>query len=551
MMRRRLDQRPSVYATIVGVLIAALSLELYVFARVQDIWLDESTQLSGITLNLWEMIRWLAGADPERFGVPGDRMPPVSYLLDWLWLNVNGPSEIGFRLFHSALVIAGVSGLAIATLRELGPSATIVALGFLVLSPKLIQTGVEIRAYPLFFAVTCAQVVVFLRLTACQKQFDVKLLTAFAAICLIAIYTHFYGVVSSSAFFLVLGISSLGCIAALAQIIGAFAVVGIGSLGLIPFISGAGQALLFVPPTATAPLMSGERGTMQYLTYLLKLFGDSANMVSIWASILFFGGTIALLTASMLAGVMRKVNRNTKPIDWLILVVSFGVCATVAASFIVKTFDALKSSYSVWLVVPLSLLVGAGVSSVIGFRPWDAAGRKAAIGALLMGAGISTYLFFGHASMFVHGPHRFIGNLYSKLVGPKAIIYEVGSAWGWSYIPLAYSHKAEVVQYRTPDVGGGLVRAGRTGTEGMVQEIEATVTPYQVLLLTDIRLRTYRDLRQCQNQLSTCPDFPPGPIEGALVGTGKWRRIGKERRFGFYDCQVTILVRWRNETGGD
>src|SRR5215467_5936888 len=102
-MRRRLDQRKSVYATIVGVLIAALSLELYVFARAQDIWLDESTQLSGITLNFWEMLRWLAGADPDRLGVPGDRMPPVSYLLDWLWLNVNGPSEIGFRLFHSAL----------------------------------------------------------------------------------------------------------------------------------------------------------------------------------------------------------------------------------------------------------------------------------------------------------------------------------------------------------------------------------------------------------------------------------------------------------------
>src|SRR5262249_36011085 len=170
---------------------------------------------------------------------------------------------------------------------------------------------------------------------------------------------------------------------------------------------------------------------------------------------------------------MRMVKRNLKPIDWLICVVIFGVLATVIVSFIAKTFDALKSSYSVWLVVPLSLLVGAGGSSVIGFRPWDAVGRKAAIGALLIGAGISTYLFFDHASMFMHGPHRFVGSLYSRIVGPKAIIYEVGSAWGWSYIPLAYSHKAEIVQYRTPDDGAGLVRAGRRGTEGVVQEIEA------------------------------------------------------------------------------
>jgi hypothetical protein len=77
----------------------------------------------------------------------------------------------------------------------------------------------------------------------------------------------------------------------------------------------------------------------------------------------------------------------------------------------------------------------------------------------------------------------------------------------------------------------------------MVQEIEAAVAPYQVLLLTDIRLRSYRDLRQCQNQPSACPDFPPGVIEGALIGAGKWRKTGKKRSFGLYDSQVTILER--------
>jgi hypothetical protein len=162
---------------------------------------------------------------------------------------------------------------------------------------------------------------------------------------------------------------------------------------------------------------------------------------------------------------------------------------------------------------------------------------------MLVGAGISTYLFLLHASMFVHGPQRFAAALYDKAAGPKAIVYEVGAAWGWSYIPLVYSHNGKVVQYRTADDGVGLVRAGRGGVETMVQQMEVVVAPYQVLLLTDIQLRSYRDLRQCQNQPSACPGFPRGVIEGALIGTGKWRKIGKERRFGLYDSQVTILER--------
>src|SRR6516164_1042699 len=70
MARRYLDRSPSVHALIVAASIVAFSIEIYIFARVQDIWLDESTQLSGITLNIWELFRWLAGADQDRLGVP-------------------------------------------------------------------------------------------------------------------------------------------------------------------------------------------------------------------------------------------------------------------------------------------------------------------------------------------------------------------------------------------------------------------------------------------------------------------------------------------------
>jgi hypothetical protein len=444
-------------------------------------------------------------------------------------------------------VIAGTCCLAAAAWRELGRAATIVSLGFLVLSPKLIQTGVEIRAYPIFFAITCAQVAVFMRLVAYPKKLDLMLLTIFAVISLLAIYTHYYGIVSSCTFFLVLGISFIRRFAALTRIIGAFVIVIIASLPLIAFVSAAARVPMFEPDAATGHVIADKSIIQYYLTYLLKLVGDPANMISVSASILFFGGAIALLGVSMFAAVVRARNGNLKLIDCLTAVVVSGALATIVASFFVGTaVDVLKASYSVWLLVPISLLVGASATSVTGFGLWDIAGRKVATGALLAGAGISIYLFFENASLFVHGPQRFISAIYDKTVGPKAIVYEKGAGWVWSYLPLHYSHHGEVVEYWAPDSADRLARAGRRGTEAAVQEVDAALAPYRVLLLVDIRLRTYRDLRQCLSQPGACPDFSSDAIERELIDAGKWRKTEKHRNFGLWDSQVTILERSEN-----
>jgi len=78
MRRNLLDRHLLIPVSVLTVLIIAFVIELYAFARVQDIWVDESTQLSGIRVRIWEMLQWLSGVDLDRFGVAGDRMPPVS-----------------------------------------------------------------------------------------------------------------------------------------------------------------------------------------------------------------------------------------------------------------------------------------------------------------------------------------------------------------------------------------------------------------------------------------------------------------------------------------
>jgi hypothetical protein len=532
MQHKSFDRNLMFHASVLTALIFAFLFELYAFAQVQDIWLDESTQLSGITLKPWEILRWLAGVDLDRFGVPGDRMPPVSHLLDWLWLHLSGPSELGFRLFHSAFVIGGVTGLAIFTWHKVGPSAATVSLAFLVLSPKLIQTGVEIRAYPIFFAVTCAQVIMFVQLVANPKKVSLKLLAAFALICVTATYTHFYGLISSCAFFFALGIAFIRSFTVFIALIAAFVIVIIGSSGILFFVS---SAIMY---SAT----ENVNETGRYSVYLLKLFGDSANMVSVSAALLFFAGTLALFIAGMITAFVRVRNGNLRSFDWLFAVVIAAVFATIMASLFIKTFDVLKASYSGWLFAPLSVIIGIGATSSTGFYLWDRAGRILAVGTMLIGGGLSTYLFLVHASMFVHGPERFVGALYNGIAGPKAIVYETGSAWEFSYYPLVFSHKGEIVQYHGPENGVGLISENRV-TQPSAREVEAKVAPYRFLLLVNIHLRTYRDLRQCQYQLSACPDFALGAIEGMLTGTGQWRELKVERSFGLFDTQVKILER--------
>ena len=327
-------------------------------------------------------------------------MPPVSHLLDWSWLRLFGSSEFSFRIFHAAFVVGGALTIAILALRQIGPMAAIVTLAFLVLSPKMIRTGIELRAYPIFFAVTCAQVAVFLKLVpktgpsfSNLEAVDTKLLPLFAVLCLIAIFTHFYGVVSTVAFFLALAVAFARSLKSLTALVTSGAVIVLCSSGLIPFITSAVD-MSSVP-------VAKETAANQYLTFALRLFGDFANMVLVFAAVAFIGGTIALLAAAVFSAAVRILTRKAHPVDWLCLVVIAGAAIPVLASFGVRRFEVMKPDYSGWLFAPLALLVGAGASFATGFRVWDKAASIAAIAATLGGASAST-IFFLRPLLHVH-----------------------------------------------------------------------------------------------------------------------------------------------------
>jgi hypothetical protein len=548
------DRSALISAVIIMALIVIFSIELYMFARAQDIWADETTQLSGITLSPREMLRWLLGTDEHHLGVPLDRMPPVSYMIDWLWLRLAGPSEFGFRLFHSAFVVAGVAMLAIAALRRMGTWAAMVVLAFSLLSPKLIATAVEVRAYPIFFAVTCAQVVVFLRLVSTPNRLNLKMLVAFTAFCLIAVYTHFYGFVSSCAFFLALGCACIRSRSSLIAVAIGFSIVVIASLGIFPFALNSISVTKKI--TDSSPMSGNEIVVGEYLRYLFgvlwflfTLVGDNANMISIFGSVLFVAGASALLTAAMVVAFVHVRHGNPRPFDWLSLSAIAGASVPLIAIilfkiFNVKIFDPVLAKYSGWLFAPLTMLIASGAISLTGFQPWDRGGRFGAVGSMFIGAVLATYVFFTHAAMFVHGPQGFVGEIYDGVQGPKAIIYKDGDPWWFfSYVPLFFSHKGKIVQYGVATDGTGLVQIGDVDSQLTAPRIRSTIASYNHLLIVDVQRRTALEMRECLYQTGLCPNFAQGSVETLLTGGGRWREVREERSYGEFDTQVKILER--------
>src|SRR5271154_5007367 len=78
------------------------------FLRWQSIWIDETTQLGGLTLGPIGLTHWLAGR-PEPFLLQSDRMPPISYWADWGWMQLFGSGVQSLRTFGVVCVAGAVS----------------------------------------------------------------------------------------------------------------------------------------------------------------------------------------------------------------------------------------------------------------------------------------------------------------------------------------------------------------------------------------------------------------------------------------------------------
>jgi hypothetical protein len=453
------------------------------FARVQNLWIDESTQLSGATLPVGRLLAWLAGAREPSFGVPPDRMPPISYLIDAACFRTVCAAPIAWRMLHLLFATAGLALATWTVVRRYGAAAGLVTGLFLALSPKLTELGVEIRAYPIFFAITCLQIAMLLRLVEAERL-RARALALFLLMGLASAYTHFFGLVSSMALFTGLFAARAQTMRDAAWIAGAAVLLTILCLGLAPFIMTASAISHDVVQTD----LSGQGLQL----YFLRLAGHPANVVSAAGAVLFFLPLAGLLLVAVVrigggfsaSGFGYRRNFTVA----LAVALASGVVATLLAAAVAKGFNPLKPTYSLWMLPVLAVLLGAACARGQGRRLTNVARGLAIL--MLLGAALGETILVRHGGWFAHGPSSAIRAAVGDNPADTAVVYE--GNWAYGFFPIYYYYRSALDQWLiAPD--GQLEKIGIGGDPSAADV--ASLAAKRRIVLVRITLRDYHDLR--------------------------------------------------------
>jgi len=454
------------------------------FAMAQNLWIDESTQLSGATLPIGRLFAWLTGMREPSFGVPADRMPPISYLIDAACYRSFCVAPFGYRLLHLAFATAGLATAIWTVARRYGAIAGLVTGLMLALSPKLTELGVEVRAYPIFFAITCAQIAMLFRMIE-ARRLTPGAIGLFLLLGLASAYTHFFGLVSSMALFTGLFVARATTMREAAWIASGAILLALLCAGLAPFIM-------------TASAMSGVEnvgsGGQAIVAYFLRLVGHAANVVSPIGMVLFLLPLAGLAVTGAIRiargfGDEGIAHRHDPAVALAVALVS-GIGVTLLASFVAKGFNPLKPTYSLWVLPVLATFLGAICAPRGGKAGWTTRIARGLALLMLPGAASGEAMIVRHAGWFVHGPSSAIRAAVGDSPADTAVVYE--GDWGYGFFPTYYYYHQALDQWRiAPD--GELQKIGLGGDPAAADP--AALAAKRRIILVRITLRDYHDLR--------------------------------------------------------
>lgn len=522
-MEKHSPQRTLLAACTVAALLACAG--GLAFLPHRSIWVDETTQLSGLTLSPVEVVPWLAGQTEHDFGVPDDRMPPVSYWAQYAWASVFGFAPGGLRFFGVLCFAFGAPGVVLAANRASGLWAAWAAGLLYALSPNAVWTASEIRAYPLFLALSAWSAYAFMRIAATENPARPRDWLLLFALLLLATYTHFFG--------LILGCAALGALALLglpnrrqsAIRIGLTGLFLLLCAGLAPFIGGA----VGISETETAPGLADWIKDLARWGY--RLIGHP--ILSLSHPIL----AVTLFGAAAAAGLALWASWNSRARLGLLAVLILAAGAVVAGSAAVTSFPVTAPKYSVWLLPWISILLAGGIAS-----PNERCRQLsfAAIGLTLIG------FAYGGVQLAIHGksytPLRF-SEIEKTLApfpsGELTLIHDGPDPeavhWGMLYMPSRYTYGPNFTQYAPTGTDELAVLPDAEELIG-VSELQQ---PYLAIARTE-QQGASDVARQVRNGIEA---IEPGMFERAILASGEWRAVEEIELLAYAKTRVTIYER--------
>lgn len=510
--------------------LAALAAAL--FLPHQSIWIDETTQLTGLSLGPVEALRWLTGSELGDSGVPSDRMPPLSYWVGWLWTQAFGLGESPMRWLGVGCAAGATMLVFSAAAFAFGRPVGWLAGSLMALSPNVATTAVEIRAYPLFLLTSAGAIRSMLLITSLESPGGVQLWISLAAWLIAGLYTHFFGVVFAGAVLTGLLTHAVIVHRPLWPVILLGAAVVVSALGLAPFVMASVNAS-----------EGGHAGLTDAIHMLYRLLAHAA-MTAV-------PGIRALaLAAAPVAVVAALPLPRERRAPWLALAVVLvaGLSVSIIASFLFSGFTATKSVYAIWALPTLFVLLAASATAQAPRR--RLIGISAAL-VLLMCEAIAIAILWRRGDYFAHGPQRRIQQIIDTLGRSTAVVHaEPVSDYGFVYVPLRYVNGPQLPQFveSSDKARPGVLGSSGSGWAPASKWLDPTDSRWREQLagyshLVVVQSRTER-ADEIANQLRH-GDRPLGysRLLAAIDGSGQWTRRGHQVFVAFVASEVTVFDR--------
>ena len=366
------------------------------FSYQQTIWVDETTQLSGIRLGPVEIVRWLTNPASHDFGVPGDRMPPLSYWLGQGWAAWFGFDEI--RLRWLGVVCVGIAAGVVykSAARAFGWKAGWAAGLLFAFSPNLCGIAVELRAYPLFVLMSAGALNSFVTILTRPPDKGRGSWWALTTWLVLASYTHFFGLVLAGSMLVTLFVVRYLEKEKVWPVLVSMSLVCGFAVGIVPFVLGAKTL------SSGGDLADSRNRMVEVIQMLYRLIAHP--VLAAPPPLAFYLPIVGLALAS--AAIMLAAGGFASPRSrriWLTLVATLGLGLgiSITANFVLNGFSAAKYSYSAWALPLLYVALTGGLAA--GLRPvrWI---TTAAVLLLLACEMMGMIQLWQHGETFATGP---------------------------------------------------------------------------------------------------------------------------------------------------
>jgi hypothetical protein len=441
-MLKRYLLLPSVFSGLLAALFIILFfIVAFLFSFQQNLWVDETTQLSGLTLSFVDVYRWLSGLMDAPFSVPSDRMPVLSYWFGMVWSQMFSADLLVMRWSSLFLVITSLSILACYFFKHKQFSVLLVSLLFLCLSPNLTVFAVEVRAYALFFLFSVLAVLLYVDILRCIEHQQAVFLPmlALSLVLSLATNTHFFGIVLAG--------SLLGAYLLMSLVDRRF-VLNIKIILSVSVIVLCGVVFIIFPVSAAFTSQGGSAGTVTSTSMFDAIILPAVKLIYRLVAHQTMGKVAPLVPLVLIIVygviVVSAFKRPTIIKTTLLLALLLGAIAVFVANIFLSRFDALAPHYNLWMLPVLAVLFAHSVTDIFESK---AASKFVLLSVLVVSCGYGQWTLAFSGEKYAHTRFAEIERQVNAYIADSkvTVVYNKGMAKTW--FAGVYTFPASVNQY--------------------------------------------------------------------------------------------------------